>query len=196
MVIVLVSDVIILVDRPKHGTVGYFDMIWGSNQAVSAKGNNLISKKKAQEGRTVGELKKLGYSSMLGNKIRPVKEFLAWFHKIKKIANKFYLWHYWQAEFCFKFVEHEDILGWYYFMIQIYDMRTLEVENGLETCQISWLTQILTPWVSQVPNNLKWKIWKKRFSSQNISISKIWSRRRWKKTLSLKVHKRYYHKQN
>ena len=92
MVIVLVSDVIILVDRPKHGTVGYFDMIWGSNQAVSAKGNNLISKKKAQEGRTVGELKKLGHSSRCCvKKNNASKEFQARFHKIKKISDKFYL---------------------------------------------------------------------------------------------------------
>ena len=104
MVIVLVSDVIILVDRPKHGTVGYFDMIWGSNQAVSAKGNNLISKKKAQEGRTVGELKKLGHSSRCCvKKIMPVKSFKLDFTKLKRFLTNS-TWQYCKAEFCFKSV--------------------------------------------------------------------------------------------
>ena len=104
MVIVLVSDVIILVDRPKHGTVGYFDMIWGSNQAVSAKGNNLISKKKAQEGRTVGELKKLGHSSRCCvKKIMPVKSFKLDFTKLKRFLT-ISTWQYCKAEFCFKSV--------------------------------------------------------------------------------------------
>ena len=44
MVIVLVSVVIILVYGPKHGTVWYFDMIWGSNQAISAMKKKMICK--------------------------------------------------------------------------------------------------------------------------------------------------------
>ena len=92
MVIVLVSDVIILVDRPKHGTVGYFDMIWGSNQAVSAKGNNLISKKKSSRGQDGGGIKKVGtQQSVLCKKNNASLEFQAWFHKIKKISGKFYM---------------------------------------------------------------------------------------------------------
>ena len=104
MVIVLVSDVIILVDRPKHGTVGYFDMIWGSNQAVSVKGNNLISKKKCSRGQDGGGIKKVGtQQSVLCKKIMPVKSFKLDFTKLKRFLT-ISTWQYCKAEFCFKSV--------------------------------------------------------------------------------------------
>ena len=104
MVILLVSDVIILIDRPKHGTVGYFDMIWGSNQAVSAKDNNLISKKKSSRGQDGGGIKKVGtQQSVLCKKIMPVKSFKLDFTKLKRFLTNS-TWQYCKAEFCFKSV--------------------------------------------------------------------------------------------
>ena len=64
----------------------------------------------------------------------------------------------------------DDILGWYVLIIQIHNTRTLEVKHGLGTFQRSWFTQILTPWASQEPKNLKWKI-DYLFSSQTIAPS-------------------------
>ena len=49
-----------------------------------------------------------------------------------------------------------------FFVIQIHDLRTLEVKIGLENCQRSWFTHMLTLRASQEPKNLKGELlrWK------------------------------------
>ena len=59
------------------------------------------------------------------------------------------------------------ILGQYFLMILIHNIRTLEVEHCLETCQRSWFTQIL---ISR-GQKFKMKQFENLFSSQNIAIS-------------------------
>ena len=70
------------------------------------------------------------------------------------------------SSFCIIIQDKKDlswkviILRRYVLIIQIHNTRTLEVKHGLGTFQRSWFTQILTPWASQEPKNLKWKTWK------------------------------------
>ena len=73
----------------------------------------------------------------------------------------------------------------YFLMVQIYNLRTLEVEHDLETCQRPWSTWVLTLWASHGPENGKWSIknnyychyvsWTKIPDDMNKSIHKNWN---------------------
>ena len=130
--------------------------------------------------------------------------YITW-HTNTHIILLFYVWDYLYTYYAITFFDFFwpthfrlvhviwDFRQWdvmtkvrYHLMVPIYNLRTLEVEHDLETCQRPWSTWILTLWASQGPKNWKWSIkkqrtffiishgWKSQMTWTSLKFSKNW----------------------